>query len=190
MVTAPSRLSDKRPPGYSGVAKALHWTVALLLVASFAAALLMPDIRPGIARTRAMDLHFSVGVTIFMLMTVRLAWRLTHPVPLDPSDGPAWQRGVARLTYAVMYMALLAGPLLGWAAANARGFEAAFFGWSLPNIAGFKAPWGLAAGDVHALGMWTLLGVVGLHVSAALYHRFVRRDGVLARMLPATGRRA
>jgi cytochrome b561 len=78
------------------------------------------------------------------------------------------------------------GPLLGWAAASSHSVPVRLFGlFQLPAIAPRKAGWGSLAGDVHSYLMWTLLGLVALHAAAALFHHFVRHDGVLRRMLPA-----
>jgi cytochrome b561 len=58
---------------------------------------------------------------------------------------------------------------------------------ALPRLVAPKARIGMLAGDVHTWLAWVLLGLVGLHVAAALYHHFVRHDGVLRRMLPGSG---
>ena len=77
------------------------------------------------------------------------------------------------------------GPFLGWASASAHSLPVTLFGLlTLPDIAAPKARWALTAGDVHTYTMWCVLALIGLHVAAALWHRFVRHDGVLQRMLP------
>jgi cytochrome b561 len=108
-------------------------------------------------------------------------------VPLDMPDSPDWERSAARATHLAFYFILLAGPLLGWASASAHDLRVSVFGlFPLPDLAAPKTRWALLAGDVHAWMMWALLGLIALHALGALLHHFVRQDGVLRRMLPAS----
>lgn len=175
---------------YSAFAKTLHWLVAALLVSQFVIAALMPDVHVGTPVDTTLSLHFSFGLVIAMLMMVRLVYRLRHPVAVAPGEAPRWEQQLARASHHVFYAVLIAGPFLGWAAASAHGQQVSLFGvLPLPALAPLEAKWGLLAGDVHGLGMWTLLGLVALHGVAALYHHLVRHDGVLRRMLPAASPR-
>jgi len=85
----------------------------------------------------------------------------------------------------LLYALLFVLPVLGWLNASWRGFPVIMFGLELPKLLATRAPgWGWT-GDVHALlATYGLLTLVGLHVAATLYHYFIRRDGVLQRMLP------
>jgi len=77
--------------------------------------------------------------------------------------------------------------LLGWAATNARGWDVRLFGVvTLPQIAPNGSKWGHEAGDIHNILVYVLLGFIVLHVAAALYHYFLKRDEVVARMLPGS----
>jgi len=175
---------------YSAVAKTSHWLVAVLLACQFATAALMPDVEVGTPVNTTLSLHFSFGIAIAVLMAARLAYRLRHPVAVAPGEAPRWERKLARATHLVFYAVLIAGPFLGWASASAHGQEVRLFGiLPLPALAPLKAKWGLLAGDVHGLVMWTLLGLVALHAAAALFHHFVRHDNVLRRMLATTAPR-
>jgi cytochrome b561 len=101
-------------------------------------------------------------------------------------DSPEWERWAAHATHVIFYFILLVGPFLGWASASAHKLPVSVFGIiALPDIAAPKARWALTAGDLHTWMMWTLLALIALHAAAALYHYFIRRDGVLQRMLPA-----
>jgi len=110
-------------------------------------------------------------------------------VPLDMPDSPVWERWAAQAVQLAFYFILLVGPFLGWASASAHKLHVNVFGIiPLPDIAAPKAPWALTAGDIHAFMMWVLLALIALHAGAALYHHFLRHDGVLQRMLPARGK--
>jgi len=171
--------------GYTPGAKALHWLIAAVLIAQFVVAWLMPHISRNTKVEGLVALHFSLGMVILALMLVRWIHRLRFPVPLEMPGSPAWERQTAHWGHIAMYVLLILGPFLGWAAASARSLPVLMFGVRLPDIAAPRARWGLLAGDVHAWLMWALLALVALHIFAALYHHFARRDGVLRRMLPA-----
>jgi cytochrome b561 len=179
-------MTSQAGTAYTPTAKALHWTIVLLVTIQFVTALAMPDIGPHTQPDNWISLHFSFGVLILAVMAVRLVHRLMYPVPLEASQAPAWERFAALLTHRLFYLILLVGPVLGWASASAHRLTVSVFGLvTLPAIAAPKARWALIAGDVHATAMWVLLALAGLHAAAALYHHVVRHDGTLKRMLPA-----
>ena len=170
---------------YTGTTKALHWTIVALLIAQFIVAWIMPHIGRNTQPVTLINLHFSVGVLILFVAVARLGWRLTHPEP-SPEDGvPPWQVTSARIVHWLLYALLFVIPILGWTAASWRGFPVIMFGLELPKLMATRAPGFAWIGDLHALlAYYAMLTLVGLHVAAALYHYFWRRDGVLQRMLP------
>lgn len=171
--------------GYTSTAKILHWLIVVLVVAQFIVAWTMPHIGRNTPVTTLISLHFSFGVMILVVAIVRLAWRATHgePVPLDGM--PPWQVQSARLVHWLLYVLLLVVPVLGWMNASWRGMPLVLFGIEMPKLVATRAPgWGWT-GDVHSLlAYYAMLTLVGLHVTAGLYHYFIRRDDVLQRMLP------
>jgi cytochrome b561 len=171
--------------GYTGTAKALHWTIVALLIVQFIAAWTMPDIKRDTKPDTLINLHISVGVLILFVAVLRLTWWAGHPEP-PPEDGlPPRQVQSARAVHWLLYALLFVLPVLGWLNASWRGFPVIMFGLELPKLLATRAPGGGWTGDVHALlATYGLLTLVGLHVAAALYHYFIRRDGVLQRMLP------
>ncbi len=173
-----------REPGYGRVAKSLHWFIVLLLVVQFALAWTMPEIHRGTRPETLINLHLSVGTVILLVALLRLAWRLRFPVPLVTDNVPRWQYRAAQASHGLLYLLLLLMPLLGWANASARGWRIDFFGVAaLPPLLPQNSPLGRALGDVHIWTSYVLLGVIGLHVVAALYHHFWLGDRVLRRML-------
>jgi cytochrome b561 len=171
--------------GYTGTAKALHWTTVALLIGQFIFAWTMPHIGRNTPVTTIISLHFTFGITILTVAIVRLGWRLTHPEPA-PDDGmPLWQIASARAIYWLLYVLLFVLPMLGWINASWRNMPIVMFGLELPQLVATRAPgWGWT-GAVHGLlADYLMLALVGLHVAAALYHYFFRRDGVLARIFP------
>jgi len=176
--------------GYTPVAKALHWLVALLLGGQYAVAWTMPHIGRNTRPETLINLHFSLGVLILTIVLIRLVWRWTHSEP-TPHDGlPPWQVLGAKVVHWLLYLLLFVIPGLGWLNASWRGFDVTVFGlFTMPKLLATRAPGWSWTGDTHVfISTYLLVGLIALHVLAALYHALVRRDGVLERMLPG-GRR-
>lgn len=156
---------------YDRISVWLHWLVAAMVLAQFATGWIWDVYERGSTeRLYLFRIHIAVGSAILLLALVRLAWRLTHPAPLLPADMGVVQRLAARATHGLLYLAILVQPALGLVAITA-------FGKTL----------GRWPRDLHVALTNVILALIALHVAAALWHQFVRRDGVLARMLP--GRR-
>ena len=172
-----------KAPGYGITAKVLHWGIFALLAIQYAIGSFMPHIGRRTLDEGLVAWHFVVGGIILFVIVIRLVWRLLHPVPYLPTMAP-WERVASGITHWSLYGLVIAMTLLGWAATNARGWEVPLFGLvNLPHIAPNGSEWGHEAGDIHNLLVYVLLAFVALHVAGALYHYFVKRDGVVARML-------
>jgi len=172
--------------GYGAVAKALHWGMVVLIAAQFIVAWEMPEIEWGTEPERLINLHLSLGALLMLLVFFRIGWRLRHPAPPPLPGTPPWQRWAAGSTHLALYALLVVMSVTGWAASSARNWPISLFGaGTLPSLVPEGTKLGFKAGDLHADRLsWVLLGVIGIHVLAALYHHFVRRDLVLRRMLP------
>lgn len=171
--------------GYDPVAKAFHWLVVALVAAQLVIALVLPALLPASAEEAITAWHLSVGSTILLVMLLRLAWRLTHTPPPAPADLPPALRLLARATHWAFYAVLIVLPLLGWTAANAYGATPHLLGLiPLPALVSPDKAFAETIGAVHATVALSLTGLIALHVSGALYHALVKRDGVMGRMLP------
>ena len=169
---------------YGTTAKVFHWLIVALLVVQYLIGWLMPDIHRGMTPGVGMILHNSFGILILILIVLRFVWRLTHPVPPE-SSLPPWQRLSSEVVHWLLYALVLATTLTGWLFASFRGWSVSFFYlFPLPMLASDNAATGKAIDGLHQAMGWTLLVLIGLHVLAALVHRFVYRDRVMQRMLP------
>jgi cytochrome b561 len=174
-------------PTYDGFAKALHWLIVGLLVVQFLLAWTMPAIRRGTQPETLIGLHLSFGIAIMSIAFLRLLWRLAHSVPLIADGIPRWQSRIAEFTHAALYLLLFLVPVLGWANASARGWKITVFGlFDMPPIWPAGSAFGRGElGGIHVWSAYALIGLVGLHVVAVLYHHLWLRDRVLSRMLPS-----
>lgn len=168
---------------WSAVARRLHWLMAALIVAQGLLGWIAQEMERTPARVDAMTLHKSLGITLLLLLLFRLAWRWRHPVPSAPSGSNAFEIRLARLAHFAMYLLLGAISLSGWAAASAYVVPWKFW-WliRMPRIvAPDKAAYALAS-EIHETLVAVFLAVLAMHVAAALWHHFVKRDQVLTDM--------
>ena len=173
------------PGGYGSVAKTFHWLIFLLLAAQYAIGSIMPHIGRKTLDEGWVHWHLLVGATILAVIVARFAWRLFHPVAL--ADGlTGWEFWLSRITHLSLYALVFIMTVLGWAAANSRGWDVKLLGVvTLPQLAPKGSEWGHEAGDIHNILVYVLLGFIALHVAGALYHYFIKRDQILQRMLMA-----
>ena len=182
---------------YGSVAMTLHWLIAALVLFNLTLGLTMTDLpRSDPNRFMLYQLHKSVGLTVLVLSFARLGWRLINPIPCLPRGMSPLLRFGAHASHFALYFFIIAIPLAGWSmvSSSSLGLPTPYFGlFSWPNIwfladlpaATKAANLGLFK-DVHTLLAFLAIGLVALHVLAALYHQFVCRDDVLKRMVPGT----
>jgi cytochrome b561 len=179
------------PTRYDAVIRGIHWLTLLLIAGVYAAAWTAHSGLAGDWYQPVMQLHRSLGLSVAALTVARLAWRARARVPALPEDLHPLQKAAARANEALLYLLLLAQPLLGLLQTNARGQQVdLFFLFRLPAVIGPDRLLARQLHDLHALTADALLIAVGMHAAAALYHHFIRRDEVLAAMLPARLREA
>lgn len=175
---------ENRP--YDPVARTAHWLHVLLLMGSFTLGFIMVDLASSPLKLQLFAWHKWIGVVVIVLVALRFAWRLRHTPPPLPSSIPPWQREVARISHRLLYVMLFAVPLSGWLMSSAKGYQTVLFAvLPIPDLLDKNPPLGAALEEVHWLLNKMLLGLIALHVGAALKHYFIDRDQVLTRMLPS-----
>jgi cytochrome b561 len=173
---------------YGRVAVALHWLTAALLLGQIAFGWFLEAIPRGAPmRGLYVNLHKSTGLTIALLIVVRLGWRLTHPAPPLPSFVHAWERSASAVNHLGLYICMLVMPISGYIASNFSKYGVKLFNAIL------LPPWGIddkriyaVFNTAHVATSYLFVGLIALHLFAAVRHAF-RRDGVIARMLPSRG---
>ncbi len=130
-------------------------------------------------------LHGSIGLSILALMVVRVLWRWRCPAPTLPPTLSRLEAVLARGTHLALYLIFIGMPLAGYVNAAAQGQAVSLFGAvAIPPLLPVDERLSQAAIAMHLLGQYLVYLLVTAHVAAALFHGFVRRDGVLERMLP------
>lgn len=170
-------------PRYHGFAQALHWLTAGALCLLLPFVWVAENFPPGPVRTFWYMAHESTGISVFLLVLMRLTWRWRHRAPPYPGYMGTAQRWVATLNHALLYAVLLVMPVTGYLMAG-NGQRVPWF--RLLNLPGFphNEALGIGADSVHVAGQFVLYSLIILHVAATVWHVAVRRDGLLERMLP------
>ncbi|HEX4333109.1 MAG TPA: cytochrome b [Usitatibacter sp.] len=173
------------PLRYTTVARALHWAIALVVAAQFTLGWWMQSIpkSPQGPRADAFNLHKSIGLSILVLMALRILWRSRHAPPPWPTM-PAWQRRLAWGNHAFLYGLLVLLPATGYLGSVFSGYPVKFFGLVLPR---WGSAWPAAKdfmSGTHLACTWLLAAAVVLHLAGAAHNAAVGRGGVLGRMGP------
>lgn len=170
---------------YSAPTIALHWLVFMLVCCVWALGQYMSELPFSPQKLRYISYHKWVGVTVFALVLMRLAWRIYRPPPPLPVSLSPLERRAAAVVYTLFYVLLVAIPITGWLYSSAAGVPTVWFGLlQLPDVLQRDKAVADALRQVHSSLNWALLILVGGHVLFALKHHFVDRNDVLSRMLP------
>lgn len=171
---------------FSKPAIALHWLIALLIIAAFLLGEIMTDI-PGLTPTKLkyFSWHKWLGVTVLGLVALRLLWRLWNPPPAYPDSMPGWQKKASSALHGLLYVLMFAVPVSGYLYSSAAGVPVVYLGYiPLPTLIDPNPAWKPILKETHEILTTVLLWAFILHVAAALKHLVIDRDGIFQRMLP------
>lgn len=167
---------------YGSIAKFFHWSVAFLVFSMLCVGFSFNFIDDTTQRNSLIYFHKLTGLGILVLMLLRLLWALASVKPLLPKDTVKWQRIAEHFVHFSLYALLIVMPVSGWVMSVASGH--------VPTLAGISL--GLPIPENKSLAMfafnshfWLAIGIivfVFVHVAAALYHHFIKKDNILRRM--------
>lgn len=174
-----------QPPRYTRTAMVLHWLMAILILATLLLGDYMHELKFSPVKLQLYSYHKWMGVTVAWLWLLRLLWRSRHAAPALP-PAPRWQNALAHATHHLLYVLMLAVPLSGWLMSSAKGFQTVYLGiLPIPDLLEKNAELADLLKEAHETSVALLVGLVVLHVAAALKHQWIDKDGLLLRMLPA-----
>jgi cytochrome b561 len=170
---------------WGSLSRWFHWGLGLVIICMLAFGWWMNHIPAPPDRFFYRSIHADIGYLVLLLMVLRLIWRGLNPVPPLPSETPRWQRIVASVSHWSLYAVTILVAMLGWAHSGARTPDYSnFFGlFRVPQITSPDKAAAAAYEDRHILFAYVLLALIVLHLGAALWHHFVKRDRVTARMI-------
>lgn len=187
-------------PVYSALARFFHWLIVALLIVQVPIGFYMTyrafEMPAGVDAAGApkfgvfdgltntlYDSHKLIGVIILLAVVARLAYRLIKGAPPSDASLASWQKGLSHATHWSLYLLLLAVPIGGYLGISYYGATSPF-GIPLPAVTAKDEKFSEVIFGYHEAGAILLLALVALHLVAAIYHRFVRKDRVVERMLP------
>ena len=168
---------------YTPVARGLHWLMAALIAGLLILGIYMSDLPLSPDKLQLYAWHKWAGVSVFLLVWLRLAWRLGHPPPPLPATLSRRMQWAAHAGHALLYGLMIAIPLSGWLMSSAKGVPTVWFGLlTLPDLLARNRELGDLLQQLHkALNLLLMLTLAG-HIGAALWHHFVLKDDTLRRM--------
>ncbi|PWF22090.1 cytochrome b [Corticimicrobacter populi] len=169
---------------YTRTARSLHWLMALLLTGLVGLGFYMQTMPLSPTKLQVYSWHKWLGITIFLLAVIRLAWRAGHKPPALPDHMGSFERLAAHGGHVALYLLMLGIPLSGWLMSSAMGFQTVWFGvLPLPDLLARDRELGKSLVQVHATLNIALIVMVVLHILAALKHQFIDKDQILSRMM-------
>jgi cytochrome b561 len=178
-------LSEIQPPlQYDRMMVVLHWVLAIGLFYQLGLGLWMEDIPkdpPGI-RAEWFNLHKSIGICLGFLILWRLGWRVTHSVPAPPLGNTEFQNKLSKWAHRVLYACMMVLPVSGFLGSSFSPYPVKFFGIPLPKLWEPSPEGKEFFSEVHEVSAFIMMIVIILHLCAAVWHQWIKRDGLLSRM--------
>src|SRR6266404_3630720 len=169
---------------YTRTAVLLHWLIAACVFCQITLGLWMisiPKSPPGL-RAGWFNVHKSIGITLGVLILVRVLWRFAHPAPPLPATMPGWERTVAKVNHLLLYACMVIMPVTGYLGSSFTKYPILYFGMRLPHW-GWDAP---ALKDlfsqIHLVTVIVFIVLIAIHIAAALRHLLAFHDAVFQRM--------
>jgi len=170
---------------YGVVAKGLHWVMAGLIIALLAVGLLLEEFENTPTFMTLINLHKEFGIIVLSLAVLRLGWKVLDVSPSLPAHMGCAAKMMAKLGHLGLYALMFAMPITGWLKSNAAGYPVSMFGiFNMPMLVEKDKDFSHDMGELHETFAWVLIGLLALHILAALVHHFYYKDDVLRRMLP------
>ena len=172
---------------WGSLSRLFHWVLGLAIIGMIAYGWWMNHFPARADRFFYRSIHADIGYVVLLLTVIRLIWRGVNPTPALPDDMAPWQRIAGRVTHVLLYLVTIVTAMLGWAMSGAHPADKNYASWfGLFNVPQFTSPDKAAAGayeDRHILFAYVLLALIVLHVAAAIWHHYIRRDRVALRMV-------
>ncbi len=169
---------------YGALSKFFHWVMAIIIIAMLLSSYWMMGLEPTPFKWSVYKLHKSLGVFLLIILIARFSWRLNNKTPKMPEGIPSSEALLASIFHNLLYFLMLAMPLSGYIMSTTGGHGVEFFGLPLPSIVNVDKDLSKIARNGHTIISYLLYGFITLHILAACYHHYFRKNIVLTRMLP------
>lgn len=179
-----TQMSQPKPETYSTPFIALHWFMAVLIAAVFATIELREYFPKGSdPREQLKALHFMLGLSVLLLVVLRIILRAREADPPIVPPMATAQKAIALGLHLALYAVMLVMPILGWVTLSAAGKPVPFFGLTLPALVAENKELAENLKEAHEFIGTIFYYLIGIHILAALFHHYARKDNTLTRML-------
>jgi cytochrome b561 len=175
---------------YDPIQRDFHWLMAAVILTAICVGLYAVNL-PKEDATRGFwfGIHKSLGMTAFFLAILRIGWRLLHDTPRYRVPLGRFTRLAASATHAALYVLMVAVPIGGYVLSTASAHPVSWFGlYTFPSVVPVDKSLAKLAENAHVTGAFILIMVIALHIVAAIWHHWFKRDEVMARMAPRLAR--
>lgn len=171
---------------YGSVAKTFHWIIAILIIGMLIFGFILVNLKnTNPHREMLIGLHKSIGLTILLLVILRLFWRWINIQPPLPITVPFWEQMLAKSAHFFLYILIFLMIFSGWSLSSFGGHPVKF--WNLIDVTlpvAKNQTISSAAFTAHQVIAWVIIGIVSFHILGALKNHFIDKNQVLRRMLP------
>lgn len=183
-------MNKNTPAHYTGIAKFLHWMVALIIMMMLVFGQGFDDIKTDTEMAYSLMGHSSLGLTVIGLIILRILWRIGNPPPALPETVNRAQKTMANISHILLYALMIYVPLTGLFTIAQHEIAAIPYGafdlraaLSFLQDSDYLARWDFDSRRfLHEVGTWLLIALLAVHILAAFLHQFVQKDGILRRM--------
>ena len=180
-----TQIEEPSAAGYGTVARMLHWLTVLLVAIMLGAGIAMTSEGFAAWGDQLFILHKNLGVIVFVVIVIRLAWRLFNkpaPLPATLSDR---ERRIAAVSHALLYILLLAMTITGYLRVVGGGFPIEMLNaLGVPPLVSRMDEIATILSVVHKFTAYLLVAVIATHVTAALHHALIAQNTVMKRIWP------
>ena len=169
---------------YGLITRLFHWLISIMIIALLIVGFTMTSMETSANKWELYSMHKATGVIVLSLVSLRFLWRLAN-IQLDlPADLPSWQKLASRITHYLLYVFMFLMPISGVLMSILGGHEVNVFNlFTIPATAEKNVDLARFFWNIHGISAFTFAGLIGLHISAGLYHHFIRKDNILSRMI-------
>lgn len=173
----------QRVERYNRVAIVLHWLIAIGVLVQIAFGWWMIEIPKNPVGVRAFyfNIHKSIGITLGLLILLRIVWRITHGAPPLPDHIPGWQKLAAKASHFLLYTCMIVMPVSGYLGSSFTKYPIKYWGYTLPHWGWDSPAYKEICSQVHYATVIVFMTLIALHFAAAVKH-MIARDGVIQRI--------
>jgi len=186
--SAMEKVKENKIQKYTLPAIVLHWVIAILIITLFAIGLYMvelpKDVTPSV-RKPWFELHKSLGITVFLLLMVRIFWRMTHKPPALPDFITRKQQNFINIVHKLFYVSMILQPVSGYLSSSFSGYKTKIFGLALPSWGWKDEVYKDFFTEIHEISAMILFAFIVVHLAGLVSHQ-LKGNGktILHRMLP------